>query len=516
MSEAAESADLAPPERLHPLIVLTGLGGSLRGVIGGYAGIGYLAATGNLKTALFAAGVLLIGLLVSLVLYWRRFEYRVGAHEIRIDTGILSRTHRSIPFDRVQDVDISQGPLARVLRLAKVKFETGGSAGSDEAVLPAIALHRAQALRDHVRSRRGLQSGAVSRSEAHEEPHPIFFMSLRRVLTAGVFNFSLALFAGLFGVTQTAGDLIGFDPFERAFWERTLNSAGPASEFLQSHRLGAVAAGLLLLLILGLATGIARTLTRDFRFRLDRTGTGLRRRRGLLTLTDVTIPVRRVQAALILTGPVREYFGWFELKLQSLARDEEGGGGDHVVAPLARQDELAAILSQLDWRLPEQSDAWEGISKAYLWTLLAGLTPLFALTGALLAALGLLPVFLHERLQAPVATSLAPAFLSLALLCTAMLAVVAARWLAWRRTAFSLRKDALLVRTGWWRRRTLLLPLKSVQSIDLLENALTRRFGVARLTIGVAGGRGFAGHTIPALPRERASQLREALLSRFP
>ena len=76
-------------------------------------------------------------------------------------------------------------------------------------------------------------------------------------------------------------------------------------------------------------------------FRLDRSGTGLRRRRGLLTLTDVTLPLRRAQAAIVGTGPLRERFGWRELKLQSLAKDE-GGKGDHVVAPLAREEEVAA------------------------------------------------------------------------------------------------------------------------------------------------------------------------------
>ena len=98
---------------------ITGLGGSLRGVAGGYAGIGYLAATGSMRTALIAGALLLVSLIIGLVIYWRRFEYRVGSHEIRIDSGIISRTHRSIPFDRVQDVDVEQGPLARLLGLAQ-------------------------------------------------------------------------------------------------------------------------------------------------------------------------------------------------------------------------------------------------------------------------------------------------------------------------------------------------------------------------------------------------------------
>lgn len=512
MTEAAESADLAPAERLHPLILLTGLGGSLRGMAGGYAGIGYLAATGRIETALIAGAVLLAFLAAGLVIYWRRFEYRVGAHEIRIDSGILSRTHRSIPFDRVQDVDISQGPVARLLGLAKVRFETGASAGSEEGALPAISLDRAEALREHIRKRRGLQP-AVSAEQA-EDAAPLFAMHLKRVLTAGVFNFSLAIFAGLFGATQTFGDVLGFDPFEREFWDGVL-TGNPIANYIAAHRTVAVIAGFGVLLLAGMLTGIIRTLLRDFRFRLDRTGTGLRRRRGLFTLTDVTLPLRRVQAALILTGPVRERFGWRELKFQSLARDEEAKSGDHVVAPLATSDEILPILKELGWQPVPVAADWEGVSRAYIWSLAIGLSPLLLLAICTAGLLGFTPLFLDESLQEPVALAFAPVLIPSVLLILALLLAVAARWLAWRRTGFLLRSDSLIVRTGWWRRRTLLLPLEAVQSIDISQNALQRRFGVATLTIGVAGGQGFSGHSIPALPLEKARQIRKALLSRF-
>lgn len=488
MTEMAYSADHAAIERLHPLIVLTGLGGSLRGVAGGYAGIAYLAATGRLGTALIAGGALLLFTLAGLAVYWRRFEYRVGSHEIRIDSGILSRTHRSIPFDRVQDVDISQGPLARLFGLAKVKFETGGAVGNEEGVLPGIALTRAEALRDLVRSRRGLQpTVAAERSDVQ----PLFAMDTKRVLIAGVFNFSLAIFAGLFGATQTFGDLLGFDPFERHFWEQVLRDSAFAG-YAADHRLAAFAGGLFILGAAGVLTGLVRTVLRDFRFRLDRTGTGLRRRRGLLTRTDVTLPLRRIQAGLILTGPVRERFGWRELRFQSLARDEEDKSGDHVVAPLAQPDELRPILAELGWEEALDAQSWEPISSAYVSNFAVWLLPPFAVA---LAALAFSPL----------------AIIGIAVL----LVVLANRWLAWRRTRFALTRDRLLIRRGWWRRSTVVLPLRSIQSLDLSENVIGRWFGVASLTFGVAGGSGFAGHFIPALPRERASQLRKALLSQF-
>ncbi len=485
-----EDRAVGAPERLHPMFLATGLGGSLRGLVGGWAAIGYLGFSGRLGTALLAAVALVVVVAISIFLYWRRFEYRVGDSEIRIDSGIVSRTHRSIPFDRIQDVDITQGPVARLFGLARVKFETASSSAKrpDEGVLQTIALERAEELRQLVRGHRRAGAAAAPIAATDDAP-PLFAMDLRRVLLAGLFNFSLALFAGLFGATQTFGDLLGFDPLSRRFWLQMVNAGDPIAQYLLAHRIAVAAAGLGLLVLAGLATGVVRTMLREYGFRVDRAEAGLRRRRGLITRTDVTLPVARIQAAIIASGPLRDMFGWRELKLQSLAHDE-GGKGDHVLAPLARDAEIAGLLGELGWALPAESAEWRSVSSAFVWTLVLGLSPL-----VLLAAVQML---------------FAPAIGAAALV--AIGAVIAARWLAWRRTAFALDGELLLVRGGWWRRRLLILPRRRIQSIDLAENFIGRRFGVASLAFGIAGGSGFSAHAIPALPRETARELRDRLL----
>jgi putative membrane protein len=503
---SAEDRAVGEPERLHPLFLLTGLGGSLRGVAGGYAILGYLAVSGRASVAIPFAILLLAVLTISLVLYWTRFEYRVGENEIRIDSGILSRTHRSIPFDRIQDVDITQGPVARLLGLAKVKFETGGSsaAGDDEGVLQAIALERAQELRALVRARRSSGVGALPPGEeAAESPEePVFAMDSRRVLLAGVFNYSLALLAGLFGITQTFGDVLGFDPLSRRFWSAMLSRSAPVTAYLLEHRVAAAIAGAALLVLIGLATGVVRTVLRDYGFRLDRTDVGLRRRRGLLTRTDVTLPLRRAQAAIVGSGPVRARFGWSELHLQSLARDEDGGG-DHVLAPLARDEEMAAIVAQLGWRPLPGSVAWKPISRAHVWMLVIGLMPVALLLGLLALAVSAAPV--DAELQRPV--------LILGAALAGLATAIGARWLAWRRTAYALDGDRLLIRSGWWRRRLVVLPFSRIQSADVRESFVSRRFGVATLQFGVAGGSGYSAHRIPSLQRDIAGELRRELLA---
>jgi putative membrane protein len=484
-------------ERLHPFYLLTGLGKGLRNLTGAYAVMAYFAVSGKLWLGLTMAAGLLVFSIVSLFIYWRRFEFRVGAHDIRIDSGVLSRTHRSIPFDRIQDVDITQGPVARILGLAKVTFETGGGSaqsGKEDGVIQAIALQRAEELRELVRTRRSVVTPSSAPVAAAIEEDAVYSMSFPRLLLAGVFNFSLALLAGLFGLSQTVGDFVGFDPFSRSFWNRVLSASGPLRDYFLAHQLVTAIAGVTVLALVGLITGLIRTVTREYGFRLDRAGVGLRRRRGLFTRTDVTLPTKRAQAAILASGPVRERMGYGELKLQSLARDEDKSG-NHVLAPLATGEETSRILTALGWREMPDPVEWQPVSRAFVWSFLLGLAP-FLIAGAV-AQVMFLPLLGFAWLMVP-------------------FALWFARRLEWRRIGYALDADRLLIQTGWWRRRTTVLPLSKIQSVDLRESFISRWFGTASLQFGVAGGSPMTSHSIPAIPREGARQLRDRLLGLQP
>ena len=489
-AEAIDEGALGPPERLHPLFLLTGLGGVAKGIWGMLAAGAYFAAQGRWRLAIIFAVLVALTSIVGLLVQWWTLEYRVGGDQIRIDTGLLHRKSRAIPFERVQDVDIVQGPVQRLLGLAQVRFETGGSAGGkEEGVLHTVSLERAQELRAQIRERRA-PAAAIEPAEERVEAPPLYAMDNRRLLIAGLFNFSLAVLAALFGVSQTFGNLIGFDPFSRRFWAQALALSEPLRQLIMAHAIVTAIAGVVVLLLLGAATGVVRTVLRDYGFRLDRGAGGLRRRRGLLTKTDVTLPLRRAQAALVLTGPARRAFGWFELKLQSLAQDERGKG-DHVIAPLARADEVAALVREVGWPAAPAEERWRRISRAYLIMFLIAMAPLALI--ALVQAI----------------------FLPLIGLVTLALILVASvlRTLAWPRTRYALDGPILFVETGWWRQRRLILPIAKVQSADVSDNALSRMFGVATVRLGVAGGSGFSEHAVPALPRDTAFALRKAVLA---
>ncbi len=480
---------LGPPERLHPMFLLTGLGGTIRGAWGMIALLVWMGSQGRWWLVAVIAAASLVVSVGGLLIRWLRLEYRVGEHEIRIDSGLFERNSRAIPFDRIQDVDIEQGPVQRLLGLAQVRFETGAAAGANDGILHTISLERAEALRKLVRANR-TRTSALAPSVAVADGEPLFAMSNRRLIIAGLFNFSLAVLAGLFGLSQTVGDVAGFDPFSRRFWNEALALSAPLQAYFLAHQVAVILAGAALLLAIGSATGIVRTVLRDYRFRLDRVSRALRRRRGLLTLTDVSLPLARVQAAIVATGPVRRALGWFELKLQSLAQDE-AGKGDHVVAPLAHPDEIERILAELHWPPAPPDPTWKNVSRAYLYLFLIAMIPLALIGGAQ-------AIFLPWLGALTLVTVSAASLL---------------RILAWPRTRYALDGEHLFIEGGWWQQHRLLLPRAKVQSADVTDNALTRLFGVATVRLGVAGGGGWSIHSVPAIPRGVAFDLRRAILA---
>jgi putative membrane protein len=502
----SDAATLGPPERLHPISLLSSIAASARGMWGLFAAGGYFAIQGNWFLLIVTLVIYTVASIGAAFLRWSNFSFNVGEREIRIDSGLLSRTHRSLPFDRIQDVTIEQNPLWRALGLARVRFETGGSAGAgeDNGSLAAIPLRRAAEIRDLVRASRGI-TAAASPAGIEAEETLVFAMDLRRVLLAGIFNFSLAVIGGLVGLTQTIGDPIGFDPFDVDFWEGLVAPGTLLGDFVMEHRITVFIAGATVLVLVGLGAGLLRTLLRDYGFRLDRTAAGLRRRRGLFTVTDVVLPAKRTQAAVIGSGPVRSRFGWSELKLQSLAK-EDGGKGDHVVAPLANDGEIANVLAAIAWQAPAEPQ-WRRVSRAYVGAFAVALSPLILLASVQVATFGWIS---SELGAADLSSAVA---VSLGLLAT-LVGLILVRWMAWLRYAFAFDRDRLLVRSGWWQRRLKILPLRNVQSVDYLQSFIDRWFGTANIVIGVAGG-GLTGHGIKALPSESARDIRDHLLSRF-
>ncbi len=444
--------------------------------------------------------VIAVVLLFSLFfrwLAWLRFQYFVGEQDIRVEKGILNRTARSIPYARIQDVSIEQKPLARMMGLGEVKFETGGGDG-DDAKLSFVTLAEANRLRTLIRSRKAgvaVAAAVDAPVDVEEDAYPIFAMDGKRVFAFGLYSFSLVIFAVLGGLAQQFDFLLPFDFWDVKHWiglaeERgvsvnQINGVGLFAQLILAF--GAVTS----LIFIGFATGVVRTILREHGFRLDQTAKGFRRRRGLFTLTDVIMPTHRVQAALVQTGPFRKRRGWHGLKFVSLAQDSKQEA-NYVAAPFATLDEVWRIAQAAAIAAPDGDERLQkGVATYWL-------TQLVLIVPVLLTAMAALVIFADTPMGRTT------------LLLLLLLLPGAFFWLDWRQYRFGLDDHQLYVKRGWWRQQMTIAPQLKVQSVEIAQGPLSRRQGLASLRFGMAGGT----MEMIALPLATAVAIRDAVMEK--
>ena len=426
-------------------------------------------------------------------LAWTRFRYYVGENDIRIESGVLSRNARSIPYERIQDVSIEQKPLARVMGLGEVKFETGSGDGED-AKLSYVSMPDAEALRELVRARKS--EVAVAEQEDVDEAvgkPPIFAMDGKRVFTFGLYSFSLIIFAVLGGLAQQFDFLLPFDIWEIDGWEGRAADRGFDADRLNGVSIVArvifAAIALVALLLVGFASGVVRTVLKEHGFRLDRTEKGFRRRRGLLTLTDVVMPAHRLQAAVIQTGPFRRRRGWHSLKFVSLAQDSKDES-NYAAAPFATLGEIWPIAEAAGINA---SDANVGFRKGEgRWWLPQFLFAALILCGPVIA----LAIFTEATLVQTV-------YIYWLLVPLAFLL-----WFQRRNYRDALDGAQLYVRSGWWHQRLTIAQQVKVQTVEIAQGPIARRQGLAALHFGIAGGT----LEMIALPLATAQSIRDAVM----
>ena len=482
-----------------------------------------LIAFGNFATPsdvamwwVFGQSSILIGLFVGLLiagggagfsyLSWRRLTYTIGEQDIRVESGVLSRSARSVPYERIQDVSLEQKFLPRLLGLVAVKFETGAG-GADDLSLTYLTEAEGERLRELVRDRReGVESGvdkgveeadAAGTAPGHvrgAEGEALFTMGPRRLFTFGLFEFSLAVFAVLAGLLQYLDSLFDFEIWDVSFWRELADEQGGwwLEMGAYAQALG-VALGIVFVFVVGSATGMVRTFNREWGFRLERTARGFRRRRGLLTLTDVVMPVHRVQGVTIGTRFVRYRFGWHSLRFVSLAQD--AGSTSHVVAPFAKLEEIGPIVEEAEFHLPSENARWYRATVAYRNVSIALDLALFAL--AAVVAAGATAIF------APKWTLLATAIpLALGVLDAGV------GFLSWRYKRHALEDSQIAAMAGILAPTTKIATRVKLHSVEIAQGPFARHFGYATLHLGMAGGE----MAIPGVPLDRAREVRAQVL----
>lgn len=110
-----------------------------------------------LAAIISAIAILILYSVVISILGFPKKGYLLRERDISYKTGIIYYKQISVPFNRVQHVEVSQGILAKIFALSSIKIFTAGGNASDLSI-PGLAVADAQKLKAFI-------SEKISRNE---------------------------------------------------------------------------------------------------------------------------------------------------------------------------------------------------------------------------------------------------------------------------------------------------------------------------------------------------------------
>ena len=253
-----------------PLVAATGFGG------------------GTTTVVWLVAGVTLLSLATAALSWWR-FTYADGPASVVVTRGLLSRSVRTVPNDRIRGVEVEAGPLHRVFGLVRVRIDAAAGAADkdEELVIDGVSRAEGDRLRATVLTHRSTTPLA---EDAEPEPEEEFArFDNRWLLYAPLLGSYLAVpFAAVGALFRLAQELPErFRP----------DLDGVHVSGVQA--LAIVLAAALVILVMGSVIGAAVV---NWRFRLTRRGGSLIAARGLVTRRHTELEIDRIRGWTLAEG----------------------------------------------------------------------------------------------------------------------------------------------------------------------------------------------------------------------
>ncbi|MFD1564920.1 PH domain-containing protein [Haloarchaeobius amylolyticus] len=440
---------------------------------------------GNGMDLLSIFGLVVLGIITGIAYefaYYQRFRYELTADTFDVTSGVLSRRTRELPIGRIQNVDIRQNVVDRLLGISAVHIETAGG-GETEVSLRYVSEAEARRLRRQLRqgarteaeeteSLEGEEAAAESTAETAEEEELLFEIQPRELAILSVFTIDPGA-SVLGGIALSFAS--GFDPTTLVPADRVGGFPGPATGVF------ALAWGLLLFLLAAWVISALLTFTRYYGFRLTRAGDELYYERGLLQRYSGTIPLEKVQALTISESIPFRWFGYAALSVETAgyAPGQSNSRGTESAIPLADADRVAALaraiepFGPIDLESPPRR-ARERYAVRYLLVVAAAV-------GVAYLVARYTP-YLRQWYAVAVVAVLVP---------------VAAH-LKWTNRGFRIGERYFLSRTGFWRRTTKIIPHYRVQAVLHEATIFQRRRHLASVTADTASSASFFGRAATA------------------
>ena len=271
---------------------------------------------------------------------WSSTTYWIDETAIHHHTGLLRKRDTKVPLERVEGLEVHQGPLQRAFGVFAVDVQTGAGKKGGEVSLPALTPAAVEELRAARPGQVRIDGGGARGRHTARSP--------------GASSTIAALTAGQLGVLLPVRRGARAGRSSRSARRRARTPC--ASSRTASPRASLIVVALLLvawlLSILGSVIAFGGfTIVRDEDDRI-------RIRRGLISRNEATVPVGRVRAVRVVEGLLRRPFGLCALTVEVTGYADEASAA-RTLFPLVRIADVRRVPRRVPARKwPTTSARW--------------------------------------------------------------------------------------------------------------------------------------------------------------
>lgn len=451
---------------------------------------GMSSMSGSSKALAVTGGItLLAAVVISSVLSWLRFRYRVNGDRVLVRSGVLHREELSIEFNRIQNVSIREPFYMRPFSLSLLSIDTAGSQGK-EVILSGIGKTIAIELRDTILAQ---AVPAVDDESPDQSVPPASSLLLTRDrkdivvygLTVNFILWVLVAVGAFFGAWETTEKLVIWIT-EHIRMEDVMAVITPGLGFF--GRILVITALLIAALLMLPLISIIGALFRHDGYRLTMEGETYRKNSGLLTKHDESLKRHKIQSMVWKQNFIARYLARtnVQLRVAQAGTGTEGGqlptgAKTSFLVPALHPHEVYTLSAEFLPGCETEKVQFSRINRRHLAIVVLGVS--------------LLPILPLTTVLSVLASWKFIALLPLAL---AIAWAVLSRY--WEQTGYGVVGEYGFIRHGFIGAQTTVFPLFKVQRVDIIQTPGQRKRGLAQLRIHLAS------HTLkmPYVPLEDA------------
>lgn len=414
---------------------------------------------------------------IAAIARYLSFSYAVHQDHLLIRSGIITKTNRTIPLSKIQNINMTRTVIHRVFGLVDLKIETAAGAEA-EASISTLSVAEADALKAELT--RGVHKElGIEQLAQQVRGRTVYHINGKELFLAGATeNKWLAIVGAVFG-----GSFL-FQERLMEWMERSMPSTnGSWTAFIPYF---------VVLLLIGWAFSIVSAIISYGNFEVTLEGGKLRRHYGLLNQVESVVPLPRVQMVRVTETVFQRMLRLCKLYVDTAGHfNKEDLGGSSLVCPLLEDDRLNDILLTVLPGRPVDMVRWRRVSKRTMRVFFQVSMVFYTLAVAGSAFyLGWVAFY--------------------ALIPAAAWALLTA-WVHYRTTGYDDKPNFLAARHGVFSRRSMFVPVEKVQSTIVKQSPLQRRLKIATVVANTAAT-GLGGYaTVPDLAIEDARSLAHSL-----